>query len=208
MEARLTRAGYHVVMTRRTDVAVNVDGRDVNGDGKTIQDDPPWPAAKTNWTLDELQARIDVCNEAGADLLVSLHINAHPNAGTRGFETWFTQERTFGEQSARFASLAYANLKEELAGIGYVLDPAEERGANPDTEAQVESEHTRFEHYVLTGPAVPGVVVPSAMPGAIVETLFLSNEGDAAVLATPQGREAIVTAYERAIVAYFDEVAE
>jgi N-acetylmuramoyl-L-alanine amidase len=43
------------------------------------------------------------------------------------------------------------------------------------------------------------------MPGAIVEALFVSNDLDAAVLATPGGRNAIVTAYEEAIVQYFTE---
>ena len=40
--------------------------------------------------------------------------------------------------------------------------------------------------------------------GAIVEALFVSNDGDAAVLSTPEGRNAIVTAYENAIVEYFE----
>jgi hypothetical protein len=42
------------------------------------------------------------------------------------------------------------------------------------------------------------------MPGAIVEALFISNDGDAAVLASPEGQQAIVTAYENAIVEYFE----
>ena len=57
LEARLKQRGYDVVLTRRTDVAVNADGLDVNGVGKSIEDDPHWPAAKTNWTLDEMQTR-------------------------------------------------------------------------------------------------------------------------------------------------------
>jgi N-acetylmuramoyl-L-alanine amidase len=43
------------------------------------------------------------------------------------------------------------------------------------------------------------------MPGAIVEALFVSNAGDAAVLSSPEGENAIVTAYENAIVEYFEE---
>lgn len=201
LEARLVQRGFQVVMTRETDTAVNVDGRDVNGDGRTAAHDPP--RSDRNKTLDELQARIDVCNAAGADLLVSMHVNGYSNGNPRGYETWFTRERPFGDRNAVFATLAYAHLKEQLARIGYQLPAEEERGVLPDTTADVQKEHSVFKHFIITGPAVPGVVEPSAMPGAIVEALFVSNDGDAAVLGSPDGRSAIVTAYENAIVDYF-----
>ena len=41
LEARLQQRGYNVVMTRETDTSVNVDGRDVNGDGRTAAHDAP-----------------------------------------------------------------------------------------------------------------------------------------------------------------------
>ena len=79
-----------------------------------------------------------------------------------------------------------------------------ERGVLPDTSANVQMEHSLFKHFLITGPAVPGAIVPSEMPGAIVEALFLSNDGDAAVLASPEGRDAIVSAYENAVIEYFE----
>jgi N-acetylmuramoyl-L-alanine amidase len=44
------------------------------------------------------------------------------------------------------------------------------------------------------------------MPGTIAEALFISNDGDAQILATDQGRQVIVDAYIRAIVAYFNTI--
>lgn len=202
LEARLLARGYKVVMTRETDAAVNIDGSDVNGDGRTAAHDPP--RSDRNQMLDEIQARINICNEAGADLLVSMHINGFSTGKPRGFETWFTREREFGDRNAIFATLAFAHLKEQLAGIGYSLPVEEERGVYPDSIADVQKEHSLFNHYIITGPAVPGVVQPSKMPGAIVEALFISNDGDAVVLADPGGRSAIVTGYENAIVEYFE----
>jgi N-acetylmuramoyl-L-alanine amidase len=202
LEARLQQRGYTAVMTRETDTAVNVDGKDVNGDGRTAAHDPP--RSNHNKTLDELQARINICNAAHADLLVSMHINGYSTSGPHGFETWFTRERQFGDRNAVFATLAYAHLKEQLAKIGYVLPAEEERGVLPDTTADVQMEHSLFRHFIMTGPDVPGVVVGSKMPGAIVEALFVSNDEDATVLASPEGRNAIVTAYENAIVEYFE----
>jgi N-acetylmuramoyl-L-alanine amidase len=203
LEARLKNRGYDVVMTRDTDIDVNADGKDVNKDGRTAAHDPP--RSDRNKTLDEIQARINTCNAADADLLVSIHINGYSTEKPRGYETWFTRERPFGDRSAEFATLAYAHLKEQFAKIGYVLPPEEERGVLPDSTADVQREHPVFKHFVITGPAIPGVITPSAMPGAIVESLFVSNPGDAAVLTSPDGENAIVTAYENAIVEYFED---
>ena len=202
LEARLQQRGYDVVMTRETDAAVNIEGRDVNGDGRTAAHDAP--RSSRNKNLDELQARINLCNAAKADLLVSMHVNGYSTGAPRGFETWFTRERPFGDRNAVFATLAYAHLKEQLAKLGYVLPAEEERGVLPDTTADVQKEQSLFRHFIMTGPEVPGVVTASKMPGAIVEALFVSNDGDAAVLSTPEGRNAIVSAYENAIAEYFE----
>jgi N-acetylmuramoyl-L-alanine amidase len=202
LEARLQQRGYSVIMTRETDTAVNVDGKDVNGDGRTAAHDAP--RSNRNKNLDELQSRINVCNAASADLLVSMHVNGYSTGGPHGFETWFTRERQFGDRNAVFATLAYAHLKEQLAKVGYVLPAEDERGVLPDTTADVQMEHSLFRHFIMTGPEVPGVVTASKMPGAIVEALFVSNDGDAAVLSTLEGRNAIVSAYENAIVEYFE----
>jgi N-acetylmuramoyl-L-alanine amidase len=201
LQARLEHRGYTVVLTRETDAAVNVDGRDVNGDGRTAAHDPP--GSTRNKDIDELQARINKCNDANADLLVSMHVNGYSNGNPRGPETWFTRERQFGDLNAEFATLAYAHLKEQLGLIGYV-EPDVERGVLPDTTANVQLDRALFQHFIVTGPAVPGVIVPSKMPGAIVETLFVSNDVDATVLGSQEGHDAIVTAYENAIVEYFD----
>jgi N-acetylmuramoyl-L-alanine amidase len=43
------------------------------------------------------------------------------------------------------------------------------------------------------------------MPGALAEGLFLSNDEDEAFLTSPAAANAIVDAYEQAIVQYFTE---
>lgn len=201
LKARLEHRGYTVVMTRETDSEVNIEGIDVNGDGRTAAHDAP--RSDRNKNLDEFQARIDLCNEADADLLVSMHVNGFSNGNPRGPEAWFTRERPFGDKNAAFATLAYEHMKEQLGYIGYQL-PEEERGVNPDSNADVQKEYSVFQHFIITGPAIPGVIVPSKMPGAIVEALFVSNDWDASILATMDGRNAIVNAYENSIVEYFE----
>ena len=64
-----------------------------------------------------------------------------------------------------------------------------------------------LEAHAMTGPARPGSLVPSEMPGIIVEGLFLSNEEDAAFIVSEAAAPALVTAYEQAILEYFAEPA-
>jgi N-acetylmuramoyl-L-alanine amidase len=199
LEARLQQRGFDVVMTRETDAAVNIEGADVNGDGRTAAHDAP--RSDRNKNLDELQARINVCNEADADLLVSMHINGFPDAAAQGYETWYSSARAFRDRNKLFAQLAFEELGQEMDAAGYNARP---RGVNDDADAHVEVAGDAFDRYVITGPAQPGQIVPSAMPGAIVEVLFISNDADAAFLISAEGRNAIVTAYENAIVEYFE----
>lgn len=207
VRSRLETLGFTVVMTRDDDVDVNAAGVDVNGDGKTyanlIDKDPV--AAERAKDIDELQARINVCNDANADLLVSMHINGFPDPAVQGYETWFSSARPFRNLNKLFAQLAFDELGQEMRAAGYNAHP---RRVNDDADAHVEVATDAFDRYVITGPEQPGQIVPSAMPGAIVEVLFLSNDQDAAFLASVAGRNAIVTAYEKAIVRYFDEIDE
>ena len=76
-----------------------------------------------------------------------------------------------------------------------------DRGVNDDgTSNEVSG---RFQHMVITGPAVPGYVTPSTMPGVIGEPAVITNDQDANFVASQKGRDAIVTAYERAILSFF-----
>lgn len=205
---RLENQGIVVVMTRRDDVAVNAEGADVNGDGETFDAARRAGEALSDAVrvgdFDELQARIDICNRADADLLVSMHVNGYDERTTvRGYEAWYTGCREFGEQSERFAALAYDALSQGLTAAGFETEP---RGLRNDCVADVDPSDPVLAHnMIITGPEVPGKIEPSEMPGAIIETLFLSNEEDARFLASEAGRDAIVTAYERAILAYFQD---
>lgn len=196
LKARLEARGFTVVMTRATDTDVNPSGADVNGDGLVGHD------SERAKMLDELQARINVCNKAHADLLISMHLNGFPDSTVSGYETWYNASRPFKEKNRRFATLVYQALGRGMRAAGY---NAASRQVNDDATAHVDIGHDAFDNYVITGPAHSGQIVPSAMPGAIVESLFISNDDDAAFMATSEGTNAIVGAYEEAIVNYFEE---
>lgn len=199
---RLRRLGFSVVMTRTQDVDVNSAGVDVNGDGETyanlIAKDPV--KARRARQLDELQARIDVCNGARADLLLSIHLNGFDDPRVGGYETWFSSARPFVASNKRIAQLVFDQLGQQMRAAGY---NAHARRVNDDADANVIASGDVFDRYIITGPAEPGKITPSAMPGTIVESLFISNDRDAAFLAAAAGQDAIAAAMQEAIRLYF-----
>lgn len=181
---RLRADGFEVVLTRETDTEVNPSNEDVNGDGEVAA--PGGPAKTTQ--LDDLQARVNICNLASADLLVSIHYNGAENEFLAGYEVWYNNERPFSGRSETFASLMHEALGESYAEAGY---DANDRGIGT-------------EDHVVTGPARPGELVPSEMPGAVIEGIFLSNDADAEFMMSDGAADTLVNAYERAIRRYFD----
>lgn len=198
---RLEQLGFTVVMTRSDDRDVNASGADVNGDGMTGANQSDLVASERAKAVDELQARINVCNEANAELLISLHINGFPDSTVSGYETWYSSARPFEGQNKLIATLIFDEMGKAFAAGGYNVV---ERQVRDDATADIGGSRDVFDQYVITGPSQPGAVVASEMPGAIVESLFISSHSDAAILATDGGRAAIVDAYVNGIVAYFN----
>lgn len=201
LKSELEAMGYFVVMTREGGAAVNTFDQDVNGDGETRLDaENPAQAG----SRDELQARINVCNDAEADIMVSIHIDGHSDASVRGFQVWYTAERDFGEQNAQLANLVVRRMNTASEDTDMANTS---RGARPDTEL----ENTRYEtgtsnHLIMTGPDVPGInIVGSLMPGVIIESGFLSNDLDAIFIVQPQNQRLWVEAYALGIQDYFEQ---
>ncbi len=180
---RLREQEFEVVLTRETDTEVNPSNEDVNGDGEVAPEGGP---ARTD-QLDDLQARVNICNLAAADLLVSVHYNGAENEFLAGYEVWFNDDREFSGRSQAFATFMHEALAEAYASAGY---DAVDRGIG-------------IEDHVVTGPERSGELVPSEMPGAVIEGLFLSNEEDAAFIQSEIADETLVGAYEQAITRYF-----
>lgn len=184
---RLEGQGATVVLTRTADIEANPTNADVNGDGEVAT---PGGEAKSD-QLDDLQARVLTCNQGGAELLVSVHYNGAENEFLQGYEVWYNDERPFSDLSARFARIMHEELRGAYAAAGY---DAFDKGIG-------------IEAHAVTGPARPGKLTPSEMPGAVVEGLFLSNAEDSAFIQSPAAADAIVGAYERAIARYLQETA-
>ena len=130
LEGLLVDDGIGVVMIRDEDEALAGDDyppldchgpafRDVNGDGLAGFGDDQLPEGTR--TRDELQARLDVANLAGADALISIHINSPTEGGqpveVAFTETFYTDETPWGPtETARLASSVQAAVVERLGG--------------------------------------------------------------------------------------------
>ncbi len=131
----LIARGWEVKMTRDTDVDVYAPGDSAR---------------------DELQARVDVANKAGARLFVSLHANAFINSGPYG-------------------TTCYVSKPEDVAFAKIV-------------ETQLAADGTKDDGIVKSHLYV---TLHTRMPAVLVETAFLSNPSDYALLTSAAWRQKV-----------------
>ncbi len=177
----LQQAGYDIKMTRTTDSQVNVDKKDLNGDGKVS-------------VSDDLQARVDVANNSNSDLLVSIHFNGIADSGMKGTYVFFDPDRPFSDRNQALADSVDAAIVKALKDAGYTTT---DRGSRKDTSV------LGGEHYFLLSPKSDWVARPSQMPAIIGEALFLTNDDDANAIRNDRVVDAIATGYAEGIKAYF-----
>ncbi|MBV9332928.1 MAG: N-acetylmuramoyl-L-alanine amidase [Candidatus Eremiobacteraeota bacterium] len=131
----LVARGWEVKLTREADVDVY---------------------APNDSAHDELQARVDVANKAGARLFVSVHANAFINSGPSGTTCYIS--------------------KPEDVPLGHMI------------EAQLAQDGTKDDgvikaHYYVT--------YHTRMPAVLIETAFLTNPTDYALLASAAWRQKV-----------------
>jgi N-acetylmuramoyl-L-alanine amidase len=178
--AYLASSGFNVVMTRNTDVRVNNPGRELTGD-KDVD------------MKDDLQARIDIANNAKADVLVSLHFNGYTGANLQGTTVHYTLGRPFSNQSLKLSQSLLSAILRNLRSAGY--PGATDRGVQDDSRLFGTTGHL----YLFSNESAR----PSTMPGALTEALFLTSAEDAAQLAQAKIQQAIALGHAQGIASYF-----
>lgn len=155
----LVGSGYHVIMTRTTDVSPNSPAQDLTGDGQIN-------------VSDDLQARVNIANNARAKVFVSVHNNAAGSAA-RGTETYYWNGAPAGSGSARLAQLIHEEVN---ARIGLY-----DRGVKTAN------------FYVLRR---------TNMPAVLLEGAFISNPTEELLLSTPSFRQKIAEGVANGIRRY------
>ena len=144
LREELVERGFVVILTRDTDIPL---------------------------TLEE---RIELANNSGADIFVSIHQNAYEGEEADGAEVWYSSAAS-GKDSSRLASLLHKYLLQFAEAV--------DRGV-------VESDDLK-------------VIRETEMPACLVETGFLSNAEERALLTDAEYQAKIVEGLAYGIEYYF-----
>lgn len=186
---KLRQDGIGVELSRTTEALVDSVPSDYTADGTELTPDG---------VLDDLQKRIDRANASGAKVFLSIHMNGFTDPSVGGAETFYDPTRPFGAKNKQFATLIQDDLIAAYQAHGYDIP---DRGVADDTQLQAESLGSLpdYDHLVMLGPGVPGRLRPTEMPGALSESLFLTNPAEATAADTPAVQDLIASAFTQAI---------
>lgn len=181
----LEEANYRVVLTRDAD----------RGTLEVESDEPGNRRIRA-----DLQARVNTANEARADLFISIHNNGSTSPGESGTEVWYSKDRPFAAQNLALARLIQENLVKQIRAVGHDV---RDRGVKDDSSFRI-WQGRRFNLFVLGPPRnEPSSKTATLMPGALGESLFVTNAAEAALLRQERTLEAIARGYFDAIQGYF-----
>jgi N-acetylmuramoyl-L-alanine amidase len=134
-----------------------------------------------------IRYRTLLANTLGAHALVSVHNNSIPDgpSGHPGTETWHQVQST---ASLRLAQLVQGELVEALSSfkVSWVSD------AKAGTRTRLNADG--HDYY--------GILRGSRVPAVIVESMYIDNPPEEALLRTPQGQDAVAGALGRVLREY------
>lgn len=182
----LKRMGYRVYLTRTRDGAVNTPVRDLNHDGKIDH-------------VDEFDARNLFANSHHADVFVSIHFDGSSDPTVRGTHGYYCPARPFWRQSKLLADLLTTSVASAVQRSGYGdLD----KGVETDVADIVPQSRADYPWFLVLGPSRRHWLTGTGMPGALIESMFLSSPRDAAALRHAGTITALAKGYAAGIHAF------
>ncbi len=153
----------------------------------------------------------DICaNDAGANLLVGIYMDA--GAGAAGSLTAYDLDRPFAAGNLRLARLLQDDVLAAMNAQGWQIP---DRGVQPDSKlgsvsvagSALAGQAESYGHLLLLGPADPGFFsTPSAMPGALIEPLFITDPFEGSIADSVRDQGVIAGGIARAVEQYFGGV--
>ncbi|HEX8219947.1 MAG TPA: N-acetylmuramoyl-L-alanine amidase [Chloroflexia bacterium] len=166
----------------------------------------PWPLDANGDGVeqgqsDDLQHRIDIINESGAEVFLSIHANSSANPAKRkGIQALYcaTEDCPFPSETKRLGRLVLDHLASTLERAGYPIEKSELRS---DLWADSPGEEPR--HLFMLGPAeLPRHPRAAKMPGILVEAFYVTSPAEAEYLNRDAVRQTIAQAYADALQEY------
>ncbi len=186
----LVSRGAEVGMTRVTREEFTVPWPfDANGDGVE------------QGQSDDLQHRVDIMNEFGAEVFLSIHANSASDRSRRkGIQALYcaTEDCLFPEQTKRLGRVVLDHLEARLAEAGYPIEKSELRDDFwPDSPGEPPR------HLFLLGPVeMPRHPRATKMPGVLVEAFYVTSPQEAEYLNRDDVRQMVAEAYADALQEY------
>lgn len=161
-----------------------------------------------------LRERTNFANKQRADLFVSVHANAHPNAVSEGVETYFLSSEASDSNARQVAAAENGVVRLEspasrakgdvLKSILWDLAQSEFQQESSYMAETVQDSMTRSLNLFNRGIKQAGFYVlgGAAMPAILIEIGFLTNRNEERKLATPDYREAVARAIYTGLADY------
>ena len=158
-----------------------------------------------------LEDRTALANAEDADLFISLHVNASPNADAKGIETYYL-DNTTDEAAIRLAARENATSRKNISDLQFILSDMTQ---NMKLEDSITLAH-RLQTSLVSGmgksmgevrdlgvkKALFNVLVGARMPSVLVEMFFITNRTENRVMAQPSSQDDIVNALYEGIQKY------
>jgi len=199
--AVLRAQGFRVVVSRTGNTTVlKLGPGDTDGQLLSLQG-----------SHDDVAAR-DVCaNKADADLLVGIYMDAGGTPQNAGSVSTYDTDRPFSAENLKLATLLQDDVLSSMNAQGWnipddgvVSDATEGSTVGNPAEGGLAAESADYNHLLLLGPASPGYFsTPSAMPGAVIEPLFLTDPFEGTIAASASDQKVIAQGIASAVEQYF-----
>ncbi len=162
-----------------------------------------------------LSERTRKANAAGADLFVSVHVNANKDASVHGFEAYYL-DLAGDPQAARVAALENARSDRRLGSMQKVLADVmlnarveESRRLAADIQ-RLSMFRLKRRNFTVRNNGVKSapfhVLIGAGMPAVLVELGYCTNPAEARNLAAPKYRHALAEGLAEGILAYKDRL--
>ncbi|HMB75462.1 MAG TPA: N-acetylmuramoyl-L-alanine amidase, partial [Kiloniellaceae bacterium] len=163
----------------------------------------------------QLRDRIKIAERAGADLLISLHINTHRSHTVRGASVYTVSEKASDREAARLA--AAENAADEAAGVNFTSYPDDVKDILRDlTARETKNLSNQLAETLIAEVGKNAVLLPNThrfagfvvlksltVPSILFEIGYLSHPEEARALNSKTHRDKVVAAMQRAIDRYF-----
>ncbi len=165
-------------------------------------------------TFIPLEERTAIANTQGADLFISLHINAHPSPKVRGVETYYLNLSTNAE-AMRVAARENATSTHQMSDLQDILSDILQNSKINESSRLAQQVHQsilshaqphshQYESIKNLGvkQAPFYVLIGAQMPAILLEVAFISNKKDAENLRNPKFIDMITREISTGIKSY------